>query len=84
MGCKNTKALLLSGGAFLNVTTYKRKNGFLLIEIFRKLFNPQNYGHQGSLLGGLFLYVRGSKNFAFRPIKTLSDNVGGLIRIHTL
>jgi hypothetical protein len=25
----------------------------LLIEVFSKLFNPQNYGHQGLILGGL-------------------------------
>jgi hypothetical protein len=35
------------------VTTYEKKNGFFLIETFRKLFNPKNYGHQGSILGGL-------------------------------
>ena len=29
----------------LNVTTYERKNGFLLIEVFRNRFNPQNDGH---------------------------------------
>jgi hypothetical protein len=27
----------------------------LLIETFRKFISPQNYGHQGSILGGLFL-----------------------------
>ncbi len=37
----------------LKVTTSKKKSGFLLIETFRKRFNPQNYGHQGSILGGL-------------------------------
>jgi hypothetical protein len=41
----------------LNVTTYEKKNGFLLIEIFKTLFNPQNYAHQSSILGGLF-YLR--------------------------
>jgi hypothetical protein len=44
---------------FLNITTSEKKNGFLLIEIFRKLVNPQNYGHQGSILGGLS-YMSGS------------------------
>jgi hypothetical protein len=39
--------------SFLKVTTCERKNGFLLIGIFRKLFYAQNYGHQGSLLCGL-------------------------------
>jgi hypothetical protein len=27
------------------VTTSEKKNGFLLIETFRKLFNAQNHGH---------------------------------------
>jgi len=34
------------------------KIGLLLIETFRTLFNAQNYGHQGSILGGLFLHCR--------------------------
>ena len=38
------------------VTTCERENGFLLIEVFSKLFNTQNYGHQGSILGGLFYF----------------------------
>ena len=37
---------------FLQVTICERENGFLLTEVFRKLFNAQNYGHQGSVLGG--------------------------------
>jgi hypothetical protein len=45
----------------LNVTTSEKKNGFLLIETFSR----QNYGHQGSILGGHFLFVRGSKNCVF-------------------
>ena len=28
-----------------NITTYEKKTGFLLIEVFSKGFNPQNYGH---------------------------------------
>jgi hypothetical protein len=35
------------------VTTSEKKNGFLLIATFKKLFNTQNQGHQGSFLGGL-------------------------------
>jgi len=31
---------------FLYVTTSKKKTGFLLIEVFRKLINPQIEGHQ--------------------------------------
>ncbi len=42
----------------LFTTTCERKNDFLLIEVFRKLFNSQNYGHQGSILGGHLLFVR--------------------------
>jgi len=42
----------------LYVTTSEKKNGFLLIEVFSKLFNPQNYGHQGMILGGRF-YLSG-------------------------
>ncbi len=42
---------------FLNITTYEKKTGFLLIEVFRKLFNTQNYGHQGTILGGLSYVV---------------------------
>ena len=51
---------------FLYVTTSEKKNGFLLIEIFRntKLWPP------GSILGGHFLYVRDCKNSAF--LSTLS------------
>jgi hypothetical protein len=29
----------------LDCTTSKKKYGFLLIEVFRKLINPQNYGY---------------------------------------
>ena len=32
------------------------ENNFLLIEVFSKLFNAQNYGHQGSILGGIFYF----------------------------
>jgi len=34
-------------GRFLFVTTGERKTGGLLIEVFRKRINTQNYGHQG-------------------------------------
>jgi hypothetical protein len=44
---------------FLNVTTYEKKNDFLLIEVFRKLFNAQNDGLQGLILGG-HSYMSGS------------------------
>ena len=45
-------------GRFLFVTTYEKKYGFLLIEVFRTLFNTKNYGHQDSIFGGLF-YLSG-------------------------
>jgi hypothetical protein len=54
-------------GRFLFVSTYEKKNGFLLIGVFRKLFNTQKYGHQDSILGSLLLFIRVSKNFAFLP-----------------
>ena len=49
-------------------TTSETETGFFLIEVFRKLFNPQNDGHQGLNLGGLLLFIRVSKNYAFWPI----------------
>ena len=42
---------------FSQITTSERENGFLLIETFRKLFNPQNQGH---LETGGFSYMSGS------------------------
>jgi hypothetical protein len=49
---------------FSYVTTSEKKNGLLLIEVFRKtkLWPP------GDDPSGLFLFVRGSKNFTFLPI----------------
>jgi hypothetical protein len=43
----------------LKFTTYEKKTGFLLIAVFRKLFNAQNDGRQGLILGGLS-YLSGS------------------------
>ena len=51
----------------------------LLIEVFRKLFNTQNYGHL--VTGGHFLFIRVSKNFALQTIQVASINAGGLIVI---
>jgi hypothetical protein len=34
---------------FLDCTTSEKKNGFLLIETFKKLFNLQNDGHLDQL-----------------------------------
>ena len=40
-------------GPFTFVTTSETEKGVLLIEVSSKLVNTQNYGHQGSILGGL-------------------------------
>ena len=61
----------------LFITTSKKKTGFLLIETFRKLFNPQNDGHQGLVPWWPFLYIRVSKNFAIQPISDTPINVRG-------
>ena len=45
--------VVAKGNLFLFVTTCEKKIGFFLIEVFRKLFNPQNDGHL--MRGGLFL-----------------------------
>jgi len=42
----------------LKITTSEKKSGFLLIEIFSKLFNPHKYGHQVWILGGHFFQDR--------------------------
>jgi hypothetical protein len=55
---------------FSQITTSETKNGFLLIEIFRKLFNTQNDGHQGSLLGGLLFFIRSCWKPSFMLEKT--------------
>jgi hypothetical protein len=68
--------LLLS--VFINVNVLLQKA--LLIEVFRQLINTQNNGHQDSILGGLFSFVRVSKNFAFRPISHAPSNAVGFIR----
>jgi hypothetical protein len=41
--------------------TSKKKNGFLLIGVFSKPINTQNYGHQDLFLGGLFIESQGLK-----------------------
>ena len=42
----------------LNVTTSEKKIGFLLIEIYRKLLNPQNDGHLDQIWVA-FSYIAG-------------------------
>ena len=49
----------LDNAIFLKVTIPEKKIGFLLIQIYRKLVNTQNYGHQGSILGALLLRSAG-------------------------
>ena len=63
--------------AFLRCTTGEKKNGLLLIEVFSKLFNTQNDGHQGSILGGLLLFIRVRENPAFKPNLLSTTNIGG-------
>ena len=58
---------------FSNITTYKTKTGLLLIETFRK----KNYGHQGSILGGLLLFIRGRNDFPFGEFVAWKTYVGG-------
>jgi hypothetical protein len=43
---------------FLNVTTSEKKNGFLLIEVFRKIINTQNDGHLDQLWVAIY-YLSG-------------------------
>ena len=43
----------------LLVTIRERKNNFFLVEVFSKPFNTQIYGHQGTILGGLFTGMQG-------------------------
>jgi hypothetical protein len=62
---------------FLKVTTSEKKTGLLLIEVFEKQFNPQNYGHQGSILGGLS-YLSGVLRIShfsqFLTLETMQDD----------
>jgi hypothetical protein len=44
---------------FPNITTCKTENGFLLIEVFSKLINTQNYGHLDQLWVAIY-YLSGS------------------------
>ena len=53
---------------FLQVTTYETKFGLLLTEVFSKLFNTKNYGHQGSILGGLSYNSRFMESFIYADI----------------
>jgi hypothetical protein len=64
-------------GPVLYVTTYEKKNGFLLIETYKKLFNPQNDGHLDQLWVAIFLFIRVSSKSAFQPILNAQDNAVG-------
>jgi len=57
--------VVAKGNLFLFVTTYEKKNGFLLIETYKKHFNPQNDGHLDQLWVAIFLFIRVRKNYAF-------------------
>ena len=56
MGSLDAKGPSSLDEPFLLVMTSKKKTCLLLIEVFRKLFSTQNYGHQGSILGGRFYF----------------------------
>jgi hypothetical protein len=45
------------GGPLFFITTYEKKTGFLLIEVFRKLFNPQDQGHRINV-GWPFVFIQ--------------------------
>jgi hypothetical protein len=49
------------GWKFLKITTCEKKIGFLLIEIFRKFFNPQNYGYLDQHRVAIFFSVSGQQ-----------------------
>jgi hypothetical protein len=57
---------------FLNVTTSETKTGVLLIEVFRKPIYTQNYGHQGSILGGRFYNAAFLVNYWGRWTKSIA------------
>jgi hypothetical protein len=42
---------------FVFVATSEPKTGFLSIEVFSKLFNTKSYAPQGSIPGGLLIYL---------------------------
>ena len=52
----------------LETTTYEKKNGFLLREVFRKIFNTQNDGHLDLLWVAIFLFIRVSSKHAKHTI----------------
>jgi hypothetical protein len=60
-------------------TTSEKKIGFLLIEIFRKLFNTQNDGHQGFDPWWPFLYVRASSKHLKHATFYHQNNARGLL-----
>jgi len=59
--------------------------GFLLIEVFSKLVNTQNYGHQGTILGGLLLFIRVSSKHLNHASSYHQNNARGhLVNITSL
>jgi len=57
-----TMALLLLRGRACLSRPSEKKTGFLMIDTLKKLFNPHDYGHQGSVFGS-HSYMSVSKNF---------------------
>jgi hypothetical protein len=65
---------------FSYVTTYERKNGLLLIEVFSKFFNTQNDGRLDQFRAAN-LFIRVSNNHVFRSIWNALIIAGGIIVI---
>jgi hypothetical protein len=64
---------------FSNCTTYERKTGFLLIEVFSKLFNTQTMVTRIYLLVAVFLYVRVSSKHIKHATSSRQNNVRGFL-----
>jgi len=53
-----TRTVCSKFSGFLYITTSEKKNGFFLIETFRKLISPQNDGHLDQLRVAIY-YLSG-------------------------
>jgi hypothetical protein len=61
-----------------HITTCEKKNVFLLIEIFRKLFNAQNYGHLDQLhvaISYLSGFVRIMRFVQWATLKAIREDI---------
>ena len=57
--------------------TCERGKGLLLIEVFRKLINPQIEGHLDHLQGAIFLFIRALDKRSYLLIRGTQINVEG-------